>query len=162
MKTLEYRTIDKSDWGEGPWQNEPDKLQYEDPGTGLPALIKRNNAGALCGYVGVPAGHPWHGKHYDDVDAAVHGGLTYSDGCQHGDDPSRGICHIPGEGESDNVWWLGFDCAHYLDVLPGMDAELRRLGFETERGHQYRDLDYVKNEIARLAVQARAAENDVY
>jgi hypothetical protein len=66
MKTEEWRTVDKSTWGEGEWQREPDKKQWQDAETGLPCLIVRNNGGALCGYVGVPPGHPWHGKDYSD------------------------------------------------------------------------------------------------
>lgn len=64
MNTIEYTTIDKSTWGPGPWQDEPDKIQYVDEATGLPCLIVRNGKeiGALCGYVGVLPGHPLHGK----------------------------------------------------------------------------------------------------
>lgn len=36
METLEYRTKDKSTWGDGPWQQEPDKKQWQDAATGLP------------------------------------------------------------------------------------------------------------------------------
>lgn len=49
MQTISYTTKDKSTWGDGPWQHEPDKMQYEDPDTGLPCLIVRNAVGALCG-----------------------------------------------------------------------------------------------------------------
>jgi hypothetical protein len=100
MKTMEWRTFDKSAWGPGPWQNEPDKMQYRDKGTGYPCLIVRNNSGALCGYVGVPKGHPAYEKSYDVSwydengkerqmtpfeqamsNIAVHGGLTFADHC---------------------------------------------------------------------------------
>jgi hypothetical protein len=67
VQRIEYRTIDKSGWGEGPWQSEPDKIQWQDPDTGYPCLIVRNgmSMGFLCGYVGVPANHPAHGLSYD-------------------------------------------------------------------------------------------------
>jgi hypothetical protein len=83
MDTLEYRTVDKSTWGDGAWQSEPDKKQWLDEGTGYPCLIVRGPSGALCGYVGVPRGHPHYGKHYDheDISVEVHGGLTFSDLC---------------------------------------------------------------------------------
>jgi len=29
------------------------------------------------GYIGVPKGHVWYGKHYDDIECDVHGGLTF-------------------------------------------------------------------------------------
>src|SRR4051812_13771303 len=64
--TLEYRTIDKTGWGDGPWQSEPDKRQWHDEATGLACLIVRGPMGALCGYVGLPPGHPWHGKEYHE------------------------------------------------------------------------------------------------
>lgn len=100
MQTIEYRTVDKSTWGRGPWADEPDKIQYQDEATGLPCLIVRSPVGALCGYVGVPEGHPWFGIAYnertdrapetDDHDWSaerpesvidVHGGLTFSGFC---------------------------------------------------------------------------------
>lgn len=54
----------KSYWGPGPWANEPDKLNWIDPETGLDCMIVRNRAGNLCGYVGVPESHPWFGVGY--------------------------------------------------------------------------------------------------
>ena len=100
---------------ERPWLKEPDRVlfKYE----GFPCLLNRAPTGAWCGYVGVPPGHPAHGKDYGDVEVHVHGGLTYSDSCQE-DGP---ICHVPEPGEPDDVWWLGFDCAHYNDFAPKHD-----------------------------------------
>ena len=46
METIDYRTVDKTTWGAGPWQDEPDKKQWRDE-TGFPCLIVRNNGGAL-------------------------------------------------------------------------------------------------------------------
>jgi len=70
------------DWGEGPWNNEPDRDVWVDPITDLDCLINRGPSGAWCGYVGVGPDHPLHGVQYDDVDVDVHGGLTYSVACQ--------------------------------------------------------------------------------
>jgi hypothetical protein len=42
MKTKQWNNCDKSYWGEGPWQHEPDKMQWTDDDTGLPCLIVRN------------------------------------------------------------------------------------------------------------------------
>ena len=142
MKTLEWNTQDKTF---GPWQNEPDKMQYLDQATGLPCLIVRNNSGALCGYVGVSQTHLLHNKYYTEVDVDVHGGLTFSSACQITDDPSEGICHLTEPGDSDNIWWFGFDCAHYNDLVPN---------FPNNTQHEvYRDIAYVKKEIERLAKQ---------
>ena len=67
MERIEYRTIDTAAWGDGPWATEPDKIQWPDEETGYPCLIVRNGqvGGFLCGYVGVPKGHPAYGLNYD-------------------------------------------------------------------------------------------------
>ena len=101
MEKIEYRTIDKSGWSRGEWDDEPDKMQWVDEQTSMPCLIVRNNGGALCGYVGVGRNHPLFGKDYNDcispekhegpVDyhyectpsgiLEAHGGITFADGC---------------------------------------------------------------------------------
>lgn len=103
MEALEYRVVDKSDWARGEWDGEPDKRQWRDEATGLPCLIVRGPAGALCGYVGVPDGHPFHGKDYGECVKGsdcnqrteektwcdhspesvleAHGGITFAHGC---------------------------------------------------------------------------------
>ncbi|HYJ33795.1 MAG TPA: hypothetical protein VE326_11300 [Candidatus Binatia bacterium] len=142
----------------GPWDDEPDKAQWIDEATGLDCLIVRNHFGALCGYVGVPPSHPWHGKDYDDVDAFAHGGLTFAGACQEGAEDGPGICHVPEPGRPADVWWLGFDCGHYMDLSPGMlDSLPSDLREQIEAHQTYRTFDYVRGEVAGLAVQAAAA-----
>jgi len=153
MKTIEYKTTDKSDWGPGPWQDEPDKMQFPDPITGLPCLIVRNFSGALCGYVGVAEGHPYYGKDYNNIEADVHGGLTFANACSPGGDEAKHICHLPGEGEPDHVWWFGFDCAHSGDLSPKMHQRYGSLHY----AESYRTIAYVKSEIASLARQLAEA-----
>jgi hypothetical protein len=143
--------IPKAEWGDGPWQQEPDREDFEF--AGFPCLALRNYHGSWCGYVGVPPGHPAHGVPYDDVDVNVHGGLTYSNRCQ------EPICHSPKPGESDDVWWLGFDCGHGFDFIPGLVAVLKTIGVDHySYGEVYRDLNYVKAEIRSLAEQLRVAD----
>lgn len=81
MTDSEWTYVDKSAWPRGEWDGEPDKKQWTDPATGLPCLIVRNPGGALCGYVGVSAGHPAFEKNWDAVNVDVHGGLTFADKC---------------------------------------------------------------------------------
>jgi hypothetical protein len=171
--------MDKAGWGDGPWTSEPDKEQWTDAGTGYACLLKRNALGALCGYVGVPQGHPWHGSDYepggwdggdltpalrllDDVD--VHGGLTYAAACEDGPD-GHTICHVPAPGEPEPLWWLGFDCSHGFDLCPSMTARYQKYpklaipvpsSFLYPRA-AYRDVAYVKAECARLAAVAAQA-----
>lgn len=63
MQEREWTYEDKDAWPPGPWHNEPDKVQWMTE-AGLPGLIVRGPLGALCGYVGVPREHPWHGVEY--------------------------------------------------------------------------------------------------
>lgn len=68
MKTREWSGyLDKSEWGEGQWTDEPDKRQWEDAATGLPCIIVRGPSGSWCSYVGVSPGHPAYGLHYDGI-----------------------------------------------------------------------------------------------
>ena len=157
MQAKEYRTVDKSGWGPGPWQDEPDKAQWQDEETGLPCLIVRNGGGALCGYVGVPDTHPWHGKDYDDEpvwNADVHGGLTFADACADTDDESRHICHLPDPGEPDNVWWFGFDCSHLGDLSPKYARDYPPF----DRDESYKPVGYVKANIRKLAKHLASAQ----
>lgn len=148
--------VDKSEWDAGPWHQEPDKLNWVDPETGLDCMIVRaGEIGHLCGYVGVPPNHPYHGKNYWDEnggpDVQVHGGLTYADKC------SGVICHVAEEGREENLWWFGFDCGHRGDLSPGMMATMRKLRALSEygRNYVYRDIEYVKEQCRLLARQLK-------
>jgi hypothetical protein len=150
MERIEYRGVrDRSKWGSGPWDNEPDKIQWQDAETGLPCLIVRNHYGALCGYVGVSEGHPYYKKGYDDCPVGVYGGLTYAAGCMEDVSEKEAICHIPGKGEPDHVWWLGFDCLHYMDYGPAYPQNhFRKQG-------DYRPVAFVEEQCRHLAQQLK-------
>lgn len=151
----------KSTWGPGPWQDEPDHIEWVDPATDLDCMINRGPSGALCGYVGVPPSHPAHGLNYDAVDAEVdvHGGLTYANSCEGNPD----ICHVPKPGREPDVWWLGFDCAHAMDYAPKLQAQMRFVQEATGRQFMqvyglddvYRDVAYVTSEVEHLAMQLK-------
>lgn len=150
--TQEKKPIDRTGWGPGPWDGEPDRLEWR-TAAGLPALARRAGHGSWCGYVAVPPGHPLHGAHYDDPPVDVHGGLTYAAACD------GEICHVPGPGEPDDVWWFGFDCAHAGDLMPMMLVAARAMPRQL-RTHDstdaYRTLAYVQEQCEQLAVQLRA------
>lgn len=145
--------VDKTQWGPGPWQDEPDLVEWWV--RGIPCLIVRSDvAGALCGYVAVRRGHPYYFRDYDSVPLECHGGLTFSgDGV---------YMHTPG------WWWLGFDCAHWGDAIPGIAGRMRHAeeffrveGAEhaeafarlmrPERAESYRDLEYVTAQVEAMA-----------
>lgn len=150
--------VDKSDWGDGPWQQEPDRVDWHH--AGLPCLMVRGPlTGSWCGYVGVPPSHPCYGKGYNDLDVEVHGGLTYAAAC----DGER-ICHVPAPGESDETFWFGFDTGHSWDVSPAMDARIRSYGLPPSSGlidgTTYKDVAYVRAETEKLADQLAALVKD--
>lgn len=162
--------LDKSKWGDGPWQTEPDRIEWEQHG--MPCLMLRNRMGAWCGYVAVNPGHRFYGvgyssctkkpqckkskrDHYCDHTPGnllnVHGGITYGNTCK------DHICHVPKPGQPDNVFWLGFDCAHGGDVIPSMNELIPKgitcMTMRDPFGGTYKDVPYVKREVNRLAKQ---------
>lgn len=107
-------------------------------------VVVHNTMGYRCGYIRVPLGHPWHGKDYNDIEAEVHGGLTFGEP----DEP----CGKQG----DDAYWFGFDCAHCFDApdpsLPGGRALLRTIPDSIVRDQQY-----VEAECRDLCQQAARA-----
>jgi hypothetical protein len=150
MKTLEWKTTDRTNWPAGPWMDEPDKKQWLDEATGLPCLAVRNRQ-HWCGYVGISKNHPLFEKEYSNIeqDLIVHGGLTFADHCAKTSDPSKHVCHLVESGEDDHVWWLGFDCAHSGDISDFIRTYERIAGYP----EAYRTLQYVENECRQLAQQ---------
>lgn len=145
MKKMTWKFKDRSEWESGPWDDEPDKMQWVDQRSKMPCLAVRNYAGAWCGYVAVTSDHPLYGVPYDECPSFnVHGGLTFSGFCAT-QDKEHGICHIVEPGEDDKVWWFGFDCHHYQDDAPGYS--------NINEKAEYRTLEYVRDECAQLAAQ---------
>jgi hypothetical protein len=148
-------------YGDGPWCDEPDRIEWRTHG--YPCLMLRHpEMGHWCGYVGVPPTHPLHGRHFRTVNVMVHGGVNYAEPCL-GD-----ACHTPWPGEPHDVWWFGFDCAHFMDRRPGTEQLLRTLEAKYPSvprippppdiaallvGEHYRDVDYVTAEVDALAHQ---------
>lgn len=89
-------------------------------GDGYVVIVLQTHVGAWCGYVGLPDGHPWHGLDCENT-VDVHGGVTYAEP----DPPSNSLVqlslavevHVPS-------WWLGFDCAHAGNFVPGIHVGL--------------------------------------
>jgi hypothetical protein len=122
----------------GPWSKEPDAIEWQTEAGFAGALRRVPWSGHLCGYIGVPAGHLWHGRSSSSIDADVHGGLTFA---TLGSDTKD---LIPSE-----LWWIGFDCAHSGDSSPLDEAQ-----YQSMSGGAYRDVEYVRYEVERLAKQA--------
>lgn len=128
------------------WEHEPSSRSWS--AYGLPCMVRRGGLGVWCGYVGVKSEHPYYGRKCNDIDIDVHGGLTFG---EYGDG---------GEWPAD-YYWLGFDCGHFLDILPGLESiwtehpELWEIDNETITKYfpeaQYRDFSYVVAETNALA-----------
>ena len=112
----------------GEWSGEPDLLEFEVYGFKCQAK-RHDDLGHLCGYITVGEDHPWHALTYDEVDADVHGNLTFS-----------------------NEGRFGFDCAHAGDLVPKM-YHLKTADF----GETYKGMGYVVGELIKLAKQAKEA-----
>lgn len=154
--------MDKTQWGAGPWQSEPDLVRWTY--RGVPCLIVRSpHAGTLCGYVAVRRGHPLYLRHYDHCRLDCHGGLTFSGRLDLpppvNTRPLQGLLEraLRPSGE----WWLGFDCAHAGDYMPAIAArtavyyetfpELAERLFGRPRGEIYRDIEFVTADVEAMA-----------
>lgn len=116
----------------------PSKMTALDGGTehGITwATCRAPIYGAVNGYAKIPAGHPWHGRNYDDIDVEIHGGLTY------------------GGGE-----WIGFDTVHAGDYWPGMANERFALP-RFEDDHVWTAAE-VAEEAKKLARRVAAVTSD--
>ncbi len=128
--------MDKTNWPPGIWIYEPDYLEWTDER--YTCIIKRVGS-TLEGYVGIPINHPYlmieddddslHHYHYD---LDVHGGITRAK-----------------YNEDRTVYFLGFDCGHLSDFIPYLEDGHRSFG----RPQDYRNIEYVKNEIYHLINQ---------
>lgn len=80
---------------------------------------------------------------------------------------SEMICHKVEDGEDDDVFWLGFDCAHDGDQSPAMEARMRAIRREEipslpvkpDGYERYKDQAYVENEVRDLARQLKEIEH---
>ncbi len=162
METLhKYTREQKLQWfGEGPWCDEPDEVKFEC--SDMECLIYRHIVfeesghsfgGFLNGYVKIPEYHPlYRNEKGHDLDFDVHYGVTFNN-------------HFY---DDDKTWWIGFNCAHSMDVVPSMieirkkmdqyrrdkfpglfDGNLKCMPFNST----YKTLDFAINECKKLAEQ---------
>ena len=131
------------------WMDEPNREEFEH--AGYKCLILRHpELLHLCGYIAVPSGHPCYGKdtshlpYRDLLEIDVHGGVTWA-----------------AEGDGDHrpagLWWLGFDCGHFMDSVPYIEALATWLS-EMSLGGSYRNFQYVRQQTMSLADQVAKLE----
>jgi hypothetical protein len=76
--------------------------------------INRTVMGHYCAYVSLPNNHPDVGREYDDIDIAVHGGLTFGDENKFGIDfahlhdfvPHQGAMHPELFVDNHHIVWM--------------------------------------------------------
>lgn len=174
MSVIEYideTSIDKSTWGPGPWQDEPDKREWVQ-GDFICQALRHKRYGNFCGYVGVDERHRLHGEGYDfeipidekfesrkfDGDRTNIIDLLCASLAREGHVRLSLYCDVHWgltfantfpDGEWPGHWFFGFDCGHCDDLQPGMKTRFDGHG-------KYRALGYVQHEIGRLAEQLEA------
>jgi hypothetical protein len=139
-RTEKYGIIKRTDHNEnayenGPWDKEPDYVEWITD-CGLKAVIRRVNLGTLCGYAvfDMCEKEYYSSFNLDDLYMDCHGGPTYFDRM------------IPGQQRcEENVVVVGFDCAHYGDLIPSLQSILKADVSE------YKNIEFVRNECERLA-----------
>jgi hypothetical protein len=133
------RVVHAPEYPEGVEEMEPSVLTVEPcvfawkTEAGLTGLIFRNQMGCLNGYIGVPHDR----RDYDNYDARVHGGLTFSGEPSWLEDPDPSLEYV-----------VGFDTAHGGDLIPHF-----MMGGLPWGDCTYRDFEYVFNEVEFLAKQ---------
>lgn len=83
------------------WLNEPNEVEFEYKGFKC-AILRVNGLGHLCGYVRLddsPVGY----KTIDTDEIHCHGGITFD-----------------GQLQEREGYWIGFDNAHFMDLVPSM------------------------------------------
>ena len=154
----------RKEWPKGEWDDEPDMVtfKYRD----YPCRIFRCVSGYyLCGYVTLEMDHPFNSEKYKfewDIPVEVHGGITFCEIC------------ILKEDASSEVFMIGFDCCHFGDFVPSVQAN-KYFNSDLQEYKQliaskvpecsylldstYRNIDFVKNEIKSMVDQAIEAKN---
>jgi len=159
--------------GEGPWDNEADKIAWIDERTGIPCIILRQTNGTLSGYAAVEPGHPLYGYNHDAIPSELrvvsHGGLNYAEACNQTMPEAISVCHVeplkrphsdmPDRFADDgDLWWFGFDTNHAYDFVPN---ERVPEGQRIHDGKVYRDQAYVYRECIKLAAQLHRIETGI-
>lgn len=109
-----------------PWMQEPGYARFTLNDFEC-AIIRHQELGHLCGYVGLFRHHAMFEMPSEDFHAvSVHGGITYASHFIVNRETGT-IRNSPG------IWWIGFDCAHSDDYLPyslsPSSGEYRSFGF---------------------------------
>lgn len=95
------------------------------------AIVRSTFYGSLCGFIGVPKGHPAYENDSVWDEIPVHGGWT----------PQSTVNALTRDHK--DHYWKRFDCDHASDYKPYRDS---RAGAP----ENYKNIDFVKAEIERV------------
>lgn len=109
---------------------------------GYPCEVKAY-LGHYNGYVDLPKTSPYFGTDYDYIPIECHGGLTYGR-------------------LNESLWRIGFDCAHYDDLLDGdeLEPDIKQMceamnDASRESGATFKDLNFVADELKSIVDQLK-------
>lgn len=118
------------------WKDEPDEVYFEHEGFKC-AIYRVPSLGHLCGYAGVNNLVDEFSEH--DID--VHGGVTYFQ-------ENKNSYGAMQDYFKDCDFVIGFDTAHYMDLVPFMPSM-------PDMGGTYKDVSFVRNEIIKMVEQLK-------
>lgn len=149
--------IMKEQWGNGPWNQEPDEEEFEYKGYNC--LLRRSPWGVWCGYIHIKLPSKiYKGEEEDSYDFDVHGGITLAQTWETNDG---------------KILSLGFDCGHFsdkkpIDILSYTDFIIKNIDDafikkklldnnskikEMYENRTYRTIDFARNECKKLVDQ---------
>jgi hypothetical protein len=164
-----YDIIPKSQFGRGPWLDEPDRCEWISQD--LLCIVLRHPRGYLQGFVGVPWGRALWGLPAEDVSRrkiSVHRGITFAGEPQ----VVELISSSPYAGEirarslrddferttdTGLLWFVGFHCAHdwTTDRAGDFAPDDSLAGEHPTASRVYRSFVYAGEQVDRLAMQVR-------
>lgn len=137
-----YETIDKGLWSKrGAWDDEPDRIDWQDKSTKYYCRIHRSESGYLCGYVLIDSTHPYYARETDALDID-HNPITWAG-------------QIFSALFMDNgapFWGFGFICNGYNP----------QYSYSTSPVDEYQDMNYVIDEVEKLARALKAREESLF
>lgn len=142
---VEKKALDKTDWPEGPWKEEPDLKGWLDGATSLPCFIRRSEfEGYFCGYIGIPKNHPLHSISYNEINKLINFKCKLNFSSLFGDkfyENPHSSCL------SNDLWWVGFSCDSYKDFSP------LKYTFSEPDISAYKDVKFLEKQCAEIAAK---------
>lgn len=128
------------------WLSEPNILAWIYKGYDC-LIVRDEEFGNLCGYVGLKSDHPWHGKEEEDQEISeidVHGQISWASVLY----PLPAVL-MPSSFKHGSRWWLGFRAATGGDYRP--------FSTNNRQDDVYRNMAFMKAECEKLVRQCERA-----